>query len=48
VRAWLRTTADLPWPERVAVVTGTFRGIGPDGTRAFLSLAGEVVPQPES
>jgi len=48
VRAWLRTTADLPWPERVAVVAGTFRGIGPDGARAFLGLSGEAVPQPGS
>lgn len=43
-RAWLATTAALPWPERKRAVSRPFRGFGPSGARIFLWRVGESVP----
>lgn len=47
VKAWLDTSADLPWPEREKAVSGPFKYFGPFGAYVFLWSVGEAVPPHE-
>lgn len=47
VKAWLSTTADLPWPERRKAVAAPFAFFGAFGAYFFLWSVGESVPPHE-
>jgi DNA-3-methyladenine glycosylase I len=44
VKAWLDTTAGLPWPERKRAISKPFKGFGPSAAYFFLWSVGEAVP----
>jgi DNA-3-methyladenine glycosylase I len=44
VRAWLQTSADLPWPKRKKAVSAPFKFFGPSGAYFFLWSVAEAVP----
>jgi DNA-3-methyladenine glycosylase I len=43
-KAWLDSSAQLPWPERKKVISQPFHSFGPSGAYFFLWSVGEAVP----